>query len=112
VAAPYLGELEALLGELNLGLPGDAEITCKHFFSGAAAYADGKIFMSLTPVGLALKLPDETRQALLARGGKPLRYFPKAPVKKDYVVLPKKLAADRKALAALVRESVSAVSAG
>ena len=31
-------------------------IECKHFFSGAAAYADGRIFMTPTTVGLALKL--------------------------------------------------------
>ena len=70
-------------------------IACKHFFSGAAAYVDGHIFMSLTPVGLALKLPEEARDALVAKGAKPLQYFPKAPVKKDYVMLPIQLMDDK-----------------
>ncbi|NQV21949.1 MAG: TfoX/Sxy family protein [Rhodospirillales bacterium] len=109
MAAPYRHDLEALLGSLKPDLPKDTDITCKHFFSGAAAYANGKIFMSLSPVGLALKLPEATRAAVMAKGGTPLRYFPKAPIKKDYVVLPKKLAADKKALAALIRDSVSSV---
>jgi hypothetical protein len=32
-----------------------------------------------------VKLPAARRDALLAAGGRPLRYFPKAPVKKGYV---------------------------
>jgi TfoX/Sxy family transcriptional regulator of competence genes len=63
------------------------EIQCKHFFGGAAAYADGRIFMTLTTVGLALKLPEESRMALMDRGATPLRYFPKGPIKRDYVVV-------------------------
>lgn len=106
MAAPYLQNLEDLLGTVKPNLPKATKITCKHFFSGAAAYANGKIFMSLSPVGLALKLPGDTRAVVMAKGGKPLRYFPKAPIKKDYVVLPEKLVADQKALAALIRESV------
>jgi hypothetical protein len=59
--------------------------------------------MPLSPKGLALKLPEDTRGTLLSQGGKPLRYFPEAPIKKDYVILPPKLAADKRALAKLVR---------
>jgi len=106
MAAPYLEQLETLVEDLGPSLPKPTDIICKHFFSGAAAYADGQIFMSLSPVGLALKLPEDTRTKLVAEGGTPLRYFPKAPIKKDYVVLPKKLRSDRKTLAALVGESL------
>ncbi|MEH6631281.1 MAG: TfoX/Sxy family protein [Halopseudomonas aestusnigri] len=62
-------------------------ISCKHFFSGAAAYADGQVFMSLSPAGLALKLPEDQRDLILQQGGKPLKYFPKSPIKKGYAVL-------------------------
>lgn len=81
-------------------------IECKHFFGGAAGYVDGRIFVTLTPAGLALKLPDNRRAALLNLGARPLRYFPKAPVKKEYVVLPKSLAQDDNALILLFAESV------
>jgi len=39
--------------------------------------------MSLTPVGFAIKLPEESRNTLIKeQGAKRLRYFPKGPVKK------------------------------
>jgi hypothetical protein len=62
-------------------------IDCRHFFSGAAAYREGSIVASLTPVGLAFKVPNEVREALMQRGRvTPLRYFPKAPIKREYVL--------------------------
>ncbi|WP_419904737.1 TfoX/Sxy family protein [Kiloniella sp.] len=86
MAEPYLTDLTTLTQQIaqtqNL-----SSITCKHFFSGAAAYVEGQIFMSLSPAGLALKLPDIQRDQILQQGGKPLKYFPKAPIKKDYAVL-------------------------
>ncbi len=66
--------------------------------------------MSLTTVGFALKLPEESRNALVKeRGAKPLRYFPKAPVKKDYVILPKAMLKDMKTLRRWMRVSVKYV---
>jgi TfoX/Sxy family transcriptional regulator of competence genes len=106
VVESYLIALRALLAGLTPGLEFDAEITCKHFFGGAAAYADGRIFMTLTPVGLALKLPQALRAALIEVGGAPLRYFPDAPIKKDYAIAPEALTDDPRALAPWVRESV------
>ena len=95
MAEPYLKELQSIVQRIA-ALQDEADgIACKHFFSGAAAYVDGHIFMSFTPVGLALKLPEEARDALVAKGAKPLQYFPKAPVKKDYVVLPIQLMDDK-----------------
>ena len=106
MAQPFLDDLEALLARVAVPRDGGSEIDCRHFFSGAAAYADGVIFMSLSPVGLALKLPPATRQALRGEGAGELRYFPKAPVKKDYVVLPDNLRHDDKRLAALIAEAI------
>ena len=42
-----------------------------------------------------MKLPEADRAELRKRGAKPLRYFPKAPIKKDYVVLPRKIRTNR-----------------
>ena len=103
MARPYLEKLTALTG--GLGLPG--AVVCKHFFSGAAAYVNGQIFMSLSPAGLALKLPEEQRSALMERGGKPLRYFPKAPIKRGYVVLSAPMVADLPGLGLLVEQAIA-----
>ena len=66
--------------------------------------------MSLTPVGFAIKLPEESRNTLSKeQGAKPLRYFPKGPIKKDYVVLPKAVLNDMKALRNWVKVSVEYV---
>ncbi len=88
MAGPYLRELSAIVERAYVPRGEAVDVSCKHFFSGAAAYADGHIFMTLTTVGLALKLPEDDRNALCDQGAKALRYFPGAPVKKDYVLLP------------------------
>ncbi len=102
-----LAELRPFVGSLSLREEVAKSIEYKHFFSGAAAYTRGKIFMTLTPAGLALKLLDADCTELLAAGGKPLRYFPKAPIKKNYVVVPEDLVADAKAMTQRVRASIS-----
>ncbi len=53
-----------------------------------------------------MKLPEADRAALRKRGAKPLRYFPKAPIKKDYVVLPKAVRNNTRSLRAWARKSV------
>ena len=84
----------------------NARLDFKHFFGGAAAYVDGRIFATLSRLGLALKLPEDTRSALLNDGAKPLQYFPKAPIKKDYVVLPEGMSKEGATLAPLFAESL------
>jgi len=110
VADEYLKQLSALVDKVASEKT-KAAVECKHFFSGAAAYAKGRIFMSLTPVGLAIKLPEDSRNALIKeQGAKPLRYFPKGPVKKDYVVLPKAVSSDIRALRNWVKVSTEYVA--
>lgn len=104
MAAPYLDDLRKLLEALpDVAAAG---VECRHFFSGAAAYVGGKIFISLSPAGLALKLPEEQRRRLFDAGGSALQYFPNLPVKKDYVVLPGDIAADMAALGPLAAEAI------
>ncbi len=107
MAEPYLQDLRDLLDRLVPISGVTQDLTCKHFFAGAAAYAEGRIFMTLTPVGLAVKLPPARCEELLAAGGRPLRYFPGAPVKKAYVLLPDESAGGDQALARLIAESVN-----
>ena len=86
--------LDDLLAELGIDLPEGSEMQTKPFFGGAAAYANGRICMTLTKVGFALKLPEVERQELLEAGARPLQYFPNAPIKKQYVVLSEEILTD------------------
>src|SRR5258708_27712239 len=95
MAETHLRNLLSLIERLAVTLNSKDAIQCKHFFGGAAAYANGRIFMTLTSRGLALKLPKDPRELLIRAGARPLRYFPNAPIKKDYVICPRKLADDK-----------------
>ena len=106
MAGEYLQTLHDLLDRQVFGPGPDVSIECKHFFGGAAAYANGRIFMTWTDVGLALKLPEDARTILIGEGAVPLRYFPQGPIKHSYVVVPERLAADEAALAKWIGESV------
>ena len=82
----------------------------KPFFGAVAGYLDGKLFVSYGNFGLALKLPVGPRTELLERqGGTPLRYFPKGHVKKEYVVIPRRILDDGRTFRELVRQSVDYV---
>ncbi len=109
MAEPYLSELQSIVEQANLPREETDGIRCKHFFGGAAAYIDGHIFMTLTTVGLALKIPQNDRATLFEQGAKPLRYFPKAPVKKDYAVLPSQLVNDQDVLSGWISRSIEFV---
>ncbi len=109
MAEPYLSELRSIVARETVQREAADGILCKHFFGGAAAYVDGHIFMTLTTIGLALKLPEEDRNTLFEQGAKPLQYFPKAPVKKDYAVLPSRLIDDNSALNDWISRSIEFV---
>ena len=110
MAKIFLDQLSRIIDRATSGRIGDVTVECKHFFSGAAVYANGRICASLTPVGFAIKLPKDSRDILLKRRGvKPLRYFAKGPVKKEYVVLPKALIGDPNGIRGLLEISVAYV---
>jgi hypothetical protein len=107
MAQEYLERLNALIERLTSGSLKDVKLECKHFFSGAAVYAKGRICMSWTPVGFAIKLPETSRNTLVnQQGAKLLRYFPKGPIKKDYVVLPESMLNEMRTLGRLAKTSV------
>lgn len=86
MAHPYLEQLQGLLRDINAG---NSDIVCKHFFSGAAAYAHGQIVASLSPKGLAFKLSESRCNEVLSNDvAVPLRYFENSPVKRGYVLFP------------------------
>ena len=66
--------------------------------------------MSLTPVGFAIKLPEVHRcNLLLGKTVKKLRYSPGGPIKKEYVVFPKTMLKDKKALRHWMKLSIAFV---
>ena len=107
----YVEQLTELMKQAASRKHRDVRLEIKHFFSGAAVYANGAICITLTPVGFALKLPKEQRTALLEEhGATPLRYFPNAPIKKEYAVLPAKIMDDQRALRGWVAECIDYVA--
>jgi TfoX/Sxy family transcriptional regulator of competence genes len=88
LAEPYLTQLQQIVAQIEPLSAGSVSLEFKHFFSGAALYADGQICASLSPSGFALKLPENTRLKLLADGkGAEFRFFSTGPVKKEYIAL-------------------------
>ena len=106
MAKAYFERLDALLRPVARSLPPEVALEIKHFFGGAAAHAQGRICITLTPAGLALKLPEDARGRLMKTGAKPLRYFPKGPIKKDYVVIPRGFEDDRRKLKHWARKAI------
>ena len=107
MAKAYLEKLSSILQEAATDRFKNVHFECKHFFSGAAVYADGRICMSLTPAGFAIKLPEDLREVLLKEyGAKTLRYFPKGPIKKDYVVLPREMLNNKNDLKRWVKATI------
>ena len=111
MAREYLEKLSTLIKKAVPNQLKSIRLECKHFFSGAALYANGKICVTLTPKGFAVKLPENIRKKLLKEGkAKKLRYFPKAPVKKEYVVLPNAITDDLKILRHYIKMSIKNIT--
>ena len=87
MANEYFKKLSNLIKEANIENEVLQSIKVKHFFSGAALYANNTMCASWSPVGLAFKLPEQEVQKLIKNGeAKPLKYFPKGHVKKGYAL--------------------------
>ena len=87
MAKEYFEKLTNLVSELNINNEVSSKIEIKHFFSGAALYANETICASWSPSGLAFKLPEYKVNKLLKEGkAMPLKYFPQGHVKKGYAL--------------------------
>ncbi len=105
----FRNRLDEILAQVPV--PTGCEITYKAVFGAVAAYANGNIFMPCGKFGLALKLPEERCQTMLADGrGSPLKYFEKGHVKRSYVVLSDALIDDRERLNKVIGESINFVA--
>lgn len=110
MAEPYLEMLSKKIVSLELPISKKVVLECKHFFSGAALFVDGKICATLTPAGFGLKLPKDIRDRMIAeREGVELRYFKDAPVKREYIVLSRAIVDDLTKLTSLLAQSIEYV---
>lgn len=110
MAEPYRERLSQIAAGLEPPQSHGVTLECKHFFSGAALYANGKICASLGPVGFALKLPEGHRRDLISAGkGEEFRFFPNGPVKREYVLLSGLILQDGNKIQELVDASINYV---
>ena len=87
MAKEYFDKLTSIISELDIKKEVMQKIEVKHFFSGAALYANGTICASWSPAGLAFRLPENEVNKLIKDGkAKPLKYFPKGHIKKGYAL--------------------------
>jgi TfoX/Sxy family transcriptional regulator of competence genes len=85
--------------KMEAAMPADVVWRFRPMFGGIGAYANDRMCVSLSDVGLAVKLVGEAHAELLQlKGAKPLQYEPGAPVSKTYVVVPDAMLGDRRKL--------------
>ena len=90
---------KALQKTMEAAMPANVVWRFRPMFGGIGVYADDKMCVSLSDVGLAVKLAGDEHAALLKlKGAKPLQYEPSMPPSKTYVVVPAPMLADAKAL--------------
>ncbi len=108
MAEPYLTRLAQIVDKLGPPQAGVTTLESRHFFSGAALYANGKFFASLSPAGFAIKLPSHTGKRLIEQGrGAELRFFANGPVKREYVALSESTVADDESLRKLIELGIN-----
>lgn len=104
----HLGQLTNLLKRARPLLASTHELEFKNVFGAVGGYVNGNIFISCGTFGVALRLPPEPLECVFKeKGVRHLRYFPKAHIKKEYAVLPKRILEDTKQFGALVDISIS-----
>ncbi len=103
----YLDRIEKLLSLTRPRLSRTHQLEFKNCFGAVAGYVEGHIFISCGKFGLALKLsPHKIDELIKESGVRYLKYFAKGHVKKDYVILPKKIIEDKPRFKKLVDNSL------
>jgi len=104
---PYRNQLESLLKKARPRLSSTHNLEFKPCFGAIAGYVNGEIFISCGKFGVALKLPAKTLAVLfLEDKAKPLKYFPKGHVKKEYDILPRHILEEPSKLKKLIDRSI------
>jgi len=106
----YYQKISKILAQADPRLISTHNLEFKNCFGAVAGYVNGQIFCSCGKFGFALKMSPKTIAQLISEGGvKHLKYFPNGHIKKDYLVLSKKILDDNKKFKALVNKSLKFV---
>lgn len=108
MATPTLDELRASFAAAFDDAP-TRELNFNAMFGGACAYVNGRVFASLSNVGLALKTDAARAVIWLEHGGKWLQPEEDAPVSNSHVVAPDAVLKDGAELARWAQHSVGFV---
>ncbi len=85
-------------------LPKEPGVEPRKMFGYPCAFVNGNLFCGLHENNLLVRLPQERRKTLLAQGWTHFEPFP-GQVMREYLVLPKNVAAEPKKAAAIFMES-------
>lgn len=100
-------ELQAMMEAAS---PPEVQLAFRPMFGGIMGYAAGKVFASLSNVGLALKMTGGDYLALSAVPDvRPLRYEPDDPPSKSYLLLPDAMLSDPDSLRFWIARSAAGV---
>jgi TfoX-like protein len=103
----YLDRITTLVSLARPKLSQTHDLEYKNCFGAVAGCIEGQIFISCGKFGVALKLPPKTIAKLSKESDvKPLKYFPKGHVKKDYAVLPRRILEDKSQFKKLIERSI------
>ena len=106
----YLNEITKLLQQVFPRLAITHNLKFKNCFGAVAGYIDGNIFISCGKFGVALKLPKAVLDNLFNdKDVKHLKYFPNGHIKKEYVVLSRRILENKKILKKLIDRSIKFV---
>ena len=103
----YFEKVTTLLEQIRPRLATTHRLEFKNVFGAVGGYVNGHIFISCGKFGVALRLPSKVLETLFKeKGAKHLKYFPKGHIKKEYVVLPKRIIEENYKFKKLVDESI------
>ena len=106
----HFERITELLKQANPKLSATHRIEFKNVFGAVGGYVNGRIFISCGKFGVALRLPPKTLERLFNKKvAKHLKYFSKGHIKKEYVVLSKRITEDRRQFCKLISASVKYV---
>lgn len=98
----------ALIAAFDAALPKDTHVERRKMFGYPAAFAHGHLFTGLHQESLMVRLGEAQREALMKSGGRPFEPMPGRPMR-EYVVVPKAIVADRRALTTWLKRGLAYV---
>jgi TfoX/Sxy family transcriptional regulator of competence genes len=95
---------EKLVAAFDAALPNDARVERRKMFGYPCAFTGGNMFAGLYQEDVILRLAEEGRRQIAREGGAPFEPMPGRAMR-EYVVVPRSMQRDAKALATWLREA-------